>query len=234
MNKDTGWNVIADLGNTEVRLLQGMLKLQAALGRIGDEETLSWVKKELRGYQPEEDPPKYRQTGSFTTGTFTDGHWEFKRPLVLATFMEPEDARRLEKPYLREGVGGLEDLAKKATTTLELAAGREILVKYGDRLNSMIQAKTAFGMRPVQCTQVRVEITGTAPIEALNSIRSIALELATNLEREVPEVMREDGVAAMKALRERGVATVRESLNKAWNAAIVEGVAAVAKVVTNG
>ena len=34
MNEDTGWNVVADLGNTEVQLLQGMLKLQVALARI--------------------------------------------------------------------------------------------------------------------------------------------------------------------------------------------------------
>lgn len=217
-DKTRGWNVVAELGNTEVPLSKGLLKLQVALGRIGEEKVLGWVKREIRGYGMDEVPPDYRRTESMTTGTFTDGLSEHSRVLALESFMQGDELDEMARPYIRLGVAGLENLSNNTSSSLEMADGRKILVKYHKELDGMLKVETPIGDRPVRCTRVIVEIPGTAPAETLSRIRSVALEVAVGLEREVPEVMREDGAAAEKA----GMSKVRELAEKIWTTAMEE------------
>lgn len=236
MNERTrrGWNVVAELADKQVPLSHGMLKLLVALERIGEENSLLWVRKEIIGYAMDETPPKYRRTESMATGTFSDGVSEHCRVLALESFMDKDEAEAMAYPYIRQGIEELESLSRVSREgRLMLPAGGKILTKYHEKLNRTLKVETPLGTRPVGCMRVKVEISGTAPAGVLGSVRTAALRIAVGLENEVPEVMREDGVAAAEATRGRG-STLKAVVEGLVKTAVVEGARAAVKMGVEG
>ncbi|WP_418894613.1 hypothetical protein [Limibacterium fermenti] len=173
-------NITSLLSTEKESLTNGLYQLKLLASRIRNKELLSWINKELNGYEDDDNLPEYRIAPALLQGTYSNGFYSI-RDQIISTLHFPEELKEnLNKIRIKQGISIIEDAAKNKEDTIAFVVPSEIsafIMQIIRDHNPTYKLYSLFDTRQVTSHTVYKNI--------LIKVRNHALDLALNLETEM-------------------------------------------------
>ena len=172
--------IVTLLADEKESLTNGLYKLKLLATRIKNVELLTWVNRELNGYDDEKDLPVYRKTAGLLKGTFSNGYRNLVNQTIPTFNFPPELVNFTSNWPILQNISIVEDFANRAEDSLPMAVPAELsafMMKFIKEYNP-----TAIGY---SLHNVHLLISTVAYKNVLMNVRNYALDLALALESEL-------------------------------------------------
>lgn len=128
-------NEIVDiLSSTDGVLSEALIKTKVLLHRIGHKDLVTWVNKELNGYDDEDDLPDYRIVGAQILVNATNGAYEANSQHVPLGHLDEGYRNRLEKGIMPQSLAIIEEFTANKEGSLQSHIPMEMYALLSEKL----------------------------------------------------------------------------------------------------
>jgi hypothetical protein len=175
--------IIDELTEPALSLAGPLLKTKVLASRIGNEELLNWVDRELSGYRGKNksEIPDYRKARPVLTCTILEGGSMFQNEPLPLLLINEEFRKGLLDHKLDDSIQTLE---QQAAGTYGDVIGKE----YGSDMCAILTKQLISNPRHIQFINLKIAIHISEITQALSLIRSRLLDFMLKLESEVPNL----------------------------------------------
>ena len=170
-------DLIDTLSQPGCAMEDALIRAQVLAHQLGDSEMAAWVKAELEGYPDDTPVPHYRSQLLTLTGTIGNGYYFYKNQTLPVIGLRDSLRDSLTMRNVRQGVGGIEHLAKKEDEGEQFAV--PVPPEFYGSLSKMCSEGYA-----VQQAWAHPPAGGARQI--LTQVRTRLLQFALNLRDRVP------------------------------------------------
>lgn len=111
--------IVDILSSTDGILSEALIKTKVLLHRIGQKDLVTWVNKELNGYDDEDDLPDYRIVRAQVLVNATNGAYEANSQPVPLGHLDEDYRKRLEKGVMPQSLAVIEEFTANKEGSLQ-------------------------------------------------------------------------------------------------------------------
>lgn len=175
--------IVEILSSSEGVLSEALIKTKVLLHRIGHKELVSWVNKELNGYEDADDLPDYRVVGAQVLVSASNGAYQVNSHPVPLGHLEKNYRNKLENGIMPQSLAVIEQFAASEDANLQSPIPMEA--------NGLLGKGLANGYK-IQRAWCQIPITSVANI--LMQVRSRLLDFVLELSSEFADANSEEEV----------------------------------------
>jgi hypothetical protein len=169
-------DIINELVDTDKSINSPLLKTKVLASRLQNKELLDWVTNELKGYENDEDLPKYRIYRGNLTGTYINGTMQYNNQPIPTIGMNEGLIKLIKSLNFNQSVSSLENLIiENKSGTLERTFPAELTGLIQDNWRKM-------GNPYLQLINSKVSIGSSAITEVLSSVRNSLLDFMLKID----------------------------------------------------
>ncbi|NLP59500.1 hypothetical protein [Lutibacter sp. B1] len=169
-------DIINELVDTDKSINSPLLKTKVLASRLQNKELLDWVTNELKGYENDEDLPKYRIYQGNLTGTYINGTMQYNNQPIPTIGMNEGLIKLINSVNFNQSVSSLENLIiENKSGTLERTFPAELTGLIQDNWRKM-------GNPYLQLINSKVSIGSSAITEVLSAVRNSLLDFMLKID----------------------------------------------------
>jgi hypothetical protein len=171
-------DIINELVDTNISISSALLKTKVLASRLENEALLTWVSKELKGYDSFNELPYYRIFKGHLTGTVIHGNLQYNDKPVATTGLDGEFEEAIKSMNFTQSISSLEILKT------ENKSGRLENI-YNAEITSLIEQNWRnLGNPRLQLINCKISISVNAVIEILSVVRNNLLDFMLKIDSE--------------------------------------------------
>jgi len=121
-------DIINELVDSDKSISSPLLKTKVLASRLNNQTLLSWVNKELSGYNSKDELLEYRIVGCLLMGTYLNGNTQFTNQTLPTYGLDENFEKTMKEMKFFQSVSGLESLLEnKKTARLDYPFPAEVL-----------------------------------------------------------------------------------------------------------
>jgi hypothetical protein len=171
-------DIINELVDTSVTITSPLLKTKVLAKRLGNQNLLTWVDRELTGYNGEDNLPEYRIFSCQFVGSYIAGNLKHDNHPIPTIGLDKEIQEGLRSFYLRQSISSLEKyILNQENGYLEHEMSAEMVALVQINWQKMVN----LNLRLLNC---RKTVSITAVDEIISSVRNKLLDFSLKIDEE--------------------------------------------------
>jgi len=176
--------IIDILSDENVNLENALIKTKVLMHRMGEQEAVEWINKELTGYSSEDEVPKYRVLGARPMVRATNGYHSSDNMPAPVYSLPEEQKKSLNELKMVQSISAIAHMIEGDGNSIVWDIPYAFWPKLSEGLSPGVQIEKAWS-----------EVTKSQLLEISTVIRSRLLDFSLNLEENIPSDV---GVAEAK------------------------------------
>ncbi|MDQ1772990.1 hypothetical protein GQR60_19240 [Labilibaculum sp. A4] len=169
-------DIINELVDTQMSITSPLLKTKVLASRLQNAELLNWVSKELKGYDSNDDLPKYRIFHGALTGTYINGEMQYNDQPVPTIGLNKQMEKSIRSVKLAQSILSLENMKGERTSGL-------LESLFSSEITAMIQQNWRnMGNPYLQLINCKISISVNALNEILSYVRNNLLDFMLKID----------------------------------------------------